>query len=124
MEDDRLLRQPRLPRRLQRGTPHGLFALLDDVCRAPKPSDEAYLQRIYDEQLGKSRRLLQPRAATRASRSRRARPSSSSTLRGASCYARGFVDKNTDALTVDCELALAHSKHALVAATFAAAAGG
>ena len=39
---------------------------------------------------------------------------------GRVCYAvAGFVDKNTDALTVDCEPALAHSKHALVAATFA-----
>ena len=29
----------------------GLFALLDDVCRTPKPSDDAFLQRVYDEQV-------------------------------------------------------------------------
>ena len=39
----------------------GLFSLLDDVCRLPKPSDTAYLQRVYDQHLGKSKRLQQPK---------------------------------------------------------------
>ena len=32
-------------------SPSGLFYILDAVCRTPKPSDESYLQRVYDEQV-------------------------------------------------------------------------
>ena len=105
---------------------HGLFSLLDDVCRAPKPSDEAYLQRIYDEQLGRSRRLQQPKPGRAAGFTFSAQEAFVvEHFAGRVCYAvAGFVEKNTDALTVDCELCLSQSKHAFLSAVFALGGGG
>ena len=102
---------------------NGLFALLDDVCRMPKPSDEAYLQRVYDEQLGRNKRLYQPKPGRSGGFAYSAREAFVvEHFAGRVCYAvSSFVDKNTDALTVDCELALFQSSHPLVHETFAAA---
>jgi myosin heavy subunit len=98
----------------------GLFALLDDACRMPKPSDEAFLQRVYDEQLRKSKRLSQPKPGKASGFVHSAKEAFVvEHFAGQVCYAiAGFIDKNTDALTVDCELALVQSTHPLVHATF------
>ena len=100
----------------------GLFALLDDVCRGPKPTDDIYLQRVYSTHLGHAKRLQQPRPGKSSGFSLTARESFVvEHFAGRVCYAvSGFVDKNIDALTVDCELALVHSHHPLISSLFTA----
>jgi len=98
----------------------GLFSLLDEICRMPKASDAAYLQRVYDEQLKKSPRLQQPKPGKQSGFIHSAREAFVvEHFAGKVCYAvAGFIDKNTDALTVDCEHALAGSSHPLLQACF------
>ena len=98
----------------------GLLDLLDDNCRGPKPSDAGYLERVYSTHLGKSKRLAQPRPGKGSGFAYTAKEAFVvDHFAGQVCYAvAGFIDKNTDALTVDCELSLAGSSHPLVNACF------
>uniref|UniRef100_A0A7S3FEF1 Myosin motor domain-containing protein n=1 Tax=Haptolina ericina TaxID=156174 RepID=A0A7S3FEF1_9EUKA len=98
----------------------GLFSLLDEICRMPKPKDEGYLERVYSDHLGKSKRLQQPRPGKDSGFIHSAREAFVvDHFAGKVCYAvMGFVSKNTDALTVDCELALAGSRHSIMGMCF------
>ena len=100
----------------------GLFATLDDVCRLPKASDELYIERIYSEHRNKSERLAEPRPSSSGGCAYSAQEAFVIVhFAGPVCYAvKGFVEKNTDAISADCELALASATHPLVCVCFGA----